>query len=196
MAYAQDNRARLFDRLAQTGDSQRVQGEVSSPVKVLRGTYIPYTPVMICPIVATVGSQSQGEYRRNDWVASNYGGWDTPDPPVNMTYTAYVWQAGLNSRGGATFAMLNSELDPPLNTAESSSATSFIAHRLDFGLTSYHAATHGGGGLLQIGSYPDNFQTRDMPVGFGDGHVILRDKKEIRPRMSVTTINGTGVLHW
>jgi prepilin-type N-terminal cleavage/methylation domain-containing protein len=202
--YAYDNARRLTDRGgAQSPDYHRWGGAPRSPVAVLRGTYLPSTRALICPIVAQAPSQPYGEYRRNDWSTSQngdpvtqavnllgtYGGWDTDSTNI---YCAYSWLGGFG--GGVSYTQPSGESRPPTKTSEMTSGGLFITHRLDFyGPGSVHEITHGGRGLAQVGAIPDVYQATEMPHTYGDGHAIIRTRDQIEVRM---TINGGDYHMW
>jgi len=195
--YAYDNGRRLtFRNGAVSPDYHRWGGSPSSPVDVLRGTYLTNTKVMICPIVAQVPSQTHREYRRNDWstresndpvliglsaIGGTWGGWDTSEAHV---YTAYSWLGGFGE--GVTYTMSGGEPAPPMKISDLASGGLFITHRLDFyAAGNLHEVTHGGRGLGQTGAMPDGYETTDMPLGYGDGHATIRLRDQIDVRMVV-----------
>jgi len=207
--YASDHARRFAPHDDFSPDYQR-SGNRPNIVGVMRGSYVQDTRVMICPIVAQVPSQQYGEYRSNDWQANGiFGGWDTQ---ADYTNTAYMWLAnfqgtrmfdavpappaeGLGASVSipprpSTVQMLNGEPDLPRGLGDAEPGRSFITHKINFFISSNSPTNlqdvgHGGQGNWQTGAPYDGYQAREQPVGFADGHVIVRSRDQIKPRMTI-----------
>ena len=189
--YMADNTGAFPVRNAHSPDYHRWSGNTLSPVSVMYGSYMPDAKVIICPLVSGVPSQSQGEYRRNDWDTGSYGGWESDAAHV---YTAYMWMGGFRTSG---VTLLNGTLPWPQRAADMGGGKPFITHRLDFYTPSTsHEITHGGRGLHVTGVAPlDDYETTDMPVGTADGAGTINMRGDMLPRYSDAT-GGTGTYIW
>ena len=209
VTYAMDNARRFAPHDDFSPDYQR-SGNTPNIVELMRGTYVQDTRMLICPIAARVPSQSNNEYRSNDWEANGiFGGWDTD---ADYTNTAYMWLA--NFTGARIFEsipaappdgeedpvslppkpnrveMLNGEPELPRSLAQAEQRRAFITHKINFFLNSNSPAnlqdvSHGGEGNWQQGAPYEGYKATDQPVGFADGHVITRTRDEIAPRISI-----------
>ena len=207
--YAADNGRKFAPHDDFSPDYQR-SGNTQNIVKLMRGTYIQDTRVMICPIVARVPSQSSNEYKCNDWTSAGIlGGWDTS---ASYTNTAYMWLANFAGtrmfdavpaapdpkapadlslpRKPNSVQLLNGEPELPRGLAEADQYRSFITHKINFFInadspTNLQDVAHGGGGNWQVGTQYDGYKATEQPVGFGDGHVIVRQGEEIKPRLCI-----------
>jgi prepilin-type N-terminal cleavage/methylation domain-containing protein len=209
VTYAFDHNRRFAPHDNFSPDYQR-SGNRPNIVELMRRTYVQDTRMMICPVVARVPSQANNEYRSNDWMANGiFGGWDTD---ADYTNTAYMWLANFSGtrmfdavpappdekapedlslpRKPGTVQMLNGE--PPLarSLGEADHARTFITHKINFFIsssspTNLQDVAHDGNGNWQMGEPYDGYKASEQPLGFGDGHVLMRPREQIKPRICI-----------
>jgi len=190
--YADDNRGRFQQHDDGSPDYHRLNGRKDSIVDSLRGTYVPNTAVLICPITA----RSFGQIWRNyaspanfaDSTTRDYGGWDTTAANV---FTPYMWLANFP---GMKFQSPSGSTDPnapdrepawPTKSEECDARRAFITHRIsdspgskvwDVGHLGRFDATGVRSVFLQVSLTPD------QPVGQADGSVMTRPKSQVKKR--------------
>jgi prepilin-type N-terminal cleavage/methylation domain-containing protein len=190
--YAGDNRGEFQQHDDGSPDYHRLNGRKDSIVDSLRGTFLPNSWILICPITA----KSFGRLWRNyaspanftDSTTRDYGGWDTPAANV---YTPYMWLANFprmkfQSLSGSTDPNApDKEPDWPRNSAECDSTRAFITHRIsdtpgsklwDVGHLGRFDATGVSKLFMQFSLTPD------QPVGQADGSVVVRPKIQVKKR--------------
>lgn len=184
LMYAEENKGKFCDRNENSPDYQRQQGYQGSAVSLLRGRFVTDTRIMICPIVAYQGSAWSGDsYSTNTWQIGDYGGWDTEAANV---YCAYMWLAGFDA-AGLPIQMIDNEPPPPMGTHEKhGSERVLVTHRLNFYAgNNLHEVCHNGRGLGMSATPYNQWKCTDMPIGYADGSVIVHQKDDIKPRMTV-----------
>lgn len=205
--YATDHRRRFAPHDDFTPDYQR-SGNSPSIVSTMRGSYVTATKIMICPFTAQLPNQSNNEFTTNDWENGIFGGWDTE---AQYTNTAYVWLANFQGTrmfdavpaapGESTptglslpprlnsYIMLDNELPPAHSLSQTESNRAFVTHKINFFNLSIplnlQDVSHFGSGTFQQGTQYEGYQSTETVVGFGDGHAVIRDKPDIKPRMVI-----------
>jgi len=190
--YADDSRGKFQQHDDGSPDYHRLNGRKDSIVDSMRGSYVPNSWILICPITA----KSFGRLWRNyaspanfaDNTTRDYGGWDTPAANV---YTPYMWLANFprmkfQSLSGSTDPNApDKEPDWPRITGECDSTRAFITHRIsdtpgsklwDVGHLGRFDATGVSKFFLQFSLTPD------QPVGQADGSVVVRPKIQVKKR--------------
>ena len=172
-------------------------------VDQMRGSYVKNTQITICPILAqTFGSINRGGYDDGAYFASTtvnyngYGGWDGSNTFVE---TGYMWFANYKDEDGDPVTYLNAAgsvspdggpLEPawPALTVDCTSQRAFLTHRI--------SRTPGGvywdlghlGGFDRTPDAADPFSvwslSKDQPVAYADGSVIVRPRNLFLPRAS------------
>lgn len=195
MMYAGDNRDNFPPHADLSPDYHRLGGNPNSIVNVMRGTYVPATQILICPITRKSFGRIWLNYESMtnfaDATTRDYGGWDTPAANV---YTPYMWFANFTASPPMKFLAPDGKVSPnaddnepawPAKAAECDSRRAFITHRVsDTPGTALWDVGHLGrfGAGAQSKPLWAWSVTPDQPVGQADGSVIIRRKALIRPR--------------
>ena len=193
--YADDNGGKFAPHNDFTPDYHRSNGTKQSIVDLMRGTYVPNTQILICPITRKSFGRVWNNYESMasfaDKSTKDYGGWDTTAANV---YTPYMWFA--NFKGAAPMKFLaadgkvsanpeDNEPAWPNTTSEADSRRAFITHRVtDTPGTALWDVGHLGRFGAGTASKPlwAWSVTPDQPIGQGDGSVVTRKKTSIRAR--------------
>jgi prepilin-type N-terminal cleavage/methylation domain-containing protein len=190
--YADDYRGNFQQHDDGSPDYRRLNGNKNSIVDTMRGTYVPNTWILICPITAKSFGRVWLNYANPasfaDKTTRDYGGWDTTAANV---YSPYMWLANFP---GMTYLSVSGSTDPnatdkepawPKNTTECDSSRAFITHRIsntpgsklwDVGHLGRFDATGVSKLFMQFSLVPD------QPVGYADGSVVIRPKVQVRKR--------------
>jgi prepilin-type N-terminal cleavage/methylation domain-containing protein len=193
--YADDFRGNFPPHEDASPDYHRLGGRKDSIVNVMRGTYVPNTRILICPITANSFGRIWLNYASManfaDANTKDYGGWDTTAANV---YTPYMWFANFTASPEMKFLGPDGKVSPnsedneppwPRKAADCDSRRAFITHRIsdtpgaalwDVG----HLGKHGAGNVSKpLWAWSI---AADQPVGQADGSVIIRRKTLLRPR--------------
>jgi prepilin-type N-terminal cleavage/methylation domain-containing protein len=195
LMYADDNRGNFPPHADLSPDYHRLGGNQYSIVNLMKGTYVPTTQILICPITRRCFGRIWLNYESMtnfaDKTTRDYGGWDTPAANV---YTPYMWFANFTATPPMKFLAPDGKVSAnpeenepawPLKAAECDSRRAFITHRIsatpgtalwDVGHLGRHGAGAQGKPLWAWSVTPD------QPVGQADGSVIIRRKTRILPR--------------
>jgi len=194
--YADDNAGRFPDHDDLSPDYHRTPNTgTRSIVNAMRGTYMPSTRILICPITAKSFGRTWLNYESMANFADNntkdYGGWDTPAAYV---YTPYMWLANFTAVPPMKFlapdGKVSSDLaanEPawPKNASECDSQRAFITHRISSTPgTALWDVGHLGQFLAGTTSKPlwAFSVAPDQPVGYADGSVKIGPKAKMKPR--------------
>ena len=172
-------------------------------VDLMRGTYIKNTQLTICPILAnTFGLINRGGYDVGTYFASttvnynNYGGWDGNNEYVE---TGYMWFANYKDEDGNPVTYLNplgttspseGTIEPawPVLTVDCTSQRAFMTHRISKTPGSVYWDLGHLGGFDRTPDSGDPFSvwslSKDQPVCYADGSVIVRPRNLFLPRAS------------
>jgi prepilin-type N-terminal cleavage/methylation domain-containing protein len=200
--YADDYQGRFANHEDQSPDYHRtpLTGK-SSIVNCLRGTYLRDTKITICPITAA----SFGKYWEyyGDPAAYDtpgYGGWDTQ---ADMVVTSYLWFANYTAKPAMKFLTTEGKVDPadpsseppwPSKTSECDSRRAFITHRVsESPFLAFSDLGHLGGfqSTWEQRSFSSWSITVDQPVGYADGHIVIRKRADLRPRAKGSVTRDT-----
>lgn len=168
-----------------------------SRVRVAYHDYITDSRIFACPLLAHFTQRPA--YADPDYynpIDLGLGGWGAYKPEIGQDplwiYTAYSWFTNFTYYGAVTDFQFTSfegiEVDEPPwpNVAEDCAGdAAMIAHHLvvttQYG--TYEDFSHDGAGPVVFSDFGlDNFESKDSPVGYGDGHVEVHDNTQIRPR--------------
>jgi prepilin-type N-terminal cleavage/methylation domain-containing protein len=193
--YADDNKGLFPPHADVSPDYHRLGGNTNSIVNLMRGSYVPSTQVLICPITRKTFGRVWLNYESManfaDKSTRDYGGWDTPAANV---YTPYMWFANFTASPPMKFLAPDGKVsanpednEPPWPTrsSECDSRRAFITHRVsDTPGTALWDVGHLGrfGAGTQSKPLWAWSATPDQPVGQADGSVIVRQKSLIRAR--------------
>lgn len=191
--YADDNQGKFQQHDDGSPDYHRLNGRKDSIVDSMRGTYVPSSWILICPVTAKSFGRLWLNYASPanfaDKNTKDYGGWDTTAANV---YTPYMWLANFPNM---KYQSLSGSKDPkatdlepewPKTTSECDSSRAFITHRVsDTPGTKIWDVGHLG--KFDAGNVSKHFLefslTPDQPVGQADGSVIVRNKANIKKRV-------------
>lgn len=187
--YADDNHGRFPFHDDPSPDYHRspITG-ARSIVNSLRGSYLPNSWVLICPITSKSFGKTWPMYRDPAAKDPGYGGWDTKEAHV---YTPYMWLANFPKM---RFVSQSGSTDPnapdkepawPTKSEECDSSRAFITHRIS---DTPGRALWDVGHLGRFGAGSQSKPlwafsvTPDQPVGHADGSVKIRPKSQIIKR--------------
>lgn len=190
--YSDDNKSRFPNHDDGSPDYHKLGGRKDSIVDLMRGTYVPNTAVLICPITANSFGRVWLNYASMtnfaDKTTRDYGGWDTPAANV---YTPYMWLANFP---GMTYLSVSGSADPkapdkepswPQTAVECNSSRAFVTHRVS-DTPGSKLWDVGHLGKFDAGSVSKPFLafslTPDQPVGQADGSTVVRPKTQIKKR--------------
>jgi type II secretory pathway pseudopilin PulG len=193
--FADDNNGKFARHDDSSPDYHRTAGNVGkSIVDLMRGSYVPNTAILICPITRLnfgrvwLNYDSMSNFA--DSTTRDYGGWDTT---ASYVYTPYMWLANLTPL--MQYVDPTGKVNPnpdanepawPTKTQECDSRRAFITHRVSktpgskfwdvghmgrFDATTLGAAVGFGWSI-----------TPDQPVGQADGSIVIRKKALLKPR--------------
>ena len=171
--------------------------------------YLPNAEILLCPVLASQWRPSlwYGSLTQINSIGQ-YACWNyqmDPDYDANLDYdyetgtglygyvsTTYPWFANWESAYGQStvFDFVSyggyevHEPAWPTNLAESTSETAIVSHPIYIGYegTILLDISHGGAGAVVGGTFETLSTVLDNPVGYGDGHVEVHSKEEIRAR--------------
>jgi prepilin-type N-terminal cleavage/methylation domain-containing protein len=163
--------------------------------------YIP-GEMTICPIYARRADDLVLAYSDAYWnwppdrfTPSAHGAWDTRAP---NKYLSYMW---LTNWTGWSEVRLNSELDfaggetPwPTKETECRPTAAMVAHRVEVEIEDWDLGT-----LVSVperghGSMPGRLRFEN-PVGYGDGHVDIHLRSDIRPRARIKHFMRNAIIY-
>ena len=202
--YAADNDGKFHSHEDYCPDYARSGGSMDSLYVTIIG-YVEDVDLMECPILA--GAPLKMDLYYYNPSGGGWGSWGTPIKQgianVGNIAGAYMWLANYTFFGTEPeFDFVDpsgtrSEGIPwPKNDAEASSRSAFIAHRIsnkDGG--HFQDLSHGGSGHTEDAAFEIFASDTDNPVGYGDGHVEVNLKKEIKPRAQ-NTLGNVGVIYY
>jgi len=177
--------------------------------KLTKGKYMSDFSITICPVIKNYPGPSityDGTYRTyidHTWAGSDYAGFGTQAPQI---LTVYAWFAnyrhgyGSTTSGAATIYLTvggETERAWPRTMSEAGSDRAFSAHRISGGpvSTAHHDEAHLGLGLGRATAAELINPNESQPVSFGDGHVILRPRSQIRERVHIP-IGNVGYFYY
>ena len=161
--------------------------------------YIETSKMFLCPALTNLGI----DFQTTEWfmyVDAYYGGWDWDLTPQaaghsvdNMLISGpYCWTANYRSRGGQEMQYINGTPPWPKRDHECNSMNAFIFHLFwsdkdnydmdEVSIYSTQDYCHGGLGYYESNSEWSRAKVDDNPVGYGDGHVEIHQKTQMRPR--------------
>ena len=197
--YADDFKGHFCLHNDPSPDYQRSGGSMPHDiVDLMRGSYVKNTRITICPILAETFGLIPGEgfYASTTWYIGGYSGWDGPDNTSNVEI-GYMWLANYQDQDGNPVTFLNASgnsdrsqgpLEPawPVLTTDCTSQRAFLTHRISETPGSVYWDNGHLGGFNRTAWSGDPVRiwsiTQDQPVGYADGSVIIRAKKQLLPR--------------
>jgi prepilin-type N-terminal cleavage/methylation domain-containing protein len=172
-------------------------------VDLMRGSYVKNTQITICPILAqnfgliNEGGADVGKYFASTTINDGgYGGWDGGNTYVE---TGYMWLANYRDQNDVAVTYLNAAgntssnggpVEPawPVLTIDCTSQRAFITHRISATPGNYFWDLGHLGGFDRSHENTDPFSvwslSKDQPVGYADGSVIIRPRLLFLPRAS------------
>jgi prepilin-type N-terminal cleavage/methylation domain-containing protein len=162
-------------------------------------SYVEDVKMMRCPIQAKPAAKPEsdvewldlyyGEYGDGytNWgMAEDFNGWIAPN-----ILSGYLWFANYTYFGNEpefdfvdTLGTQSEGMPWPKSDAEATANTAFIAHRISNTPGEHFWDTaHGGAGLAMNAEIDIFGSDVDNPVGYGDGHVEVTMKSQIKPRV-------------
>ena len=166
----------------------RAIGDNTHPWAVMHLKYLTIPNMTRCPILAREFGQYSPYWSDMNYKSGVYGAWGSSAAYI---FTPYSWFAGF-----PTIVMYSGEPAPPMNAEEASSSGAMVPHRIsEARMDSLRYILwdmgHGGsyGYLFNDGA---KITTFDQPVGYGDGHVTIHAKPDIKKRFthSITVTPG------
>jgi len=181
--YAADFRGQFAPRTGPTDpDPQyvRANSDNTGPWAAMHLKYLTIPNMTRCPILAREFGQYNLLFSNMNYTPDgNYGSWGSS---ALYIYTPYSWFAGFPK-----IVMCSGETAPPMNAEEASSSGAMVAHRIsDLRLSSLRDVLidWGHGGMNFSSDDSANITTFDQPVGYGDGHVTIHAKPDIKKRFT------------
>jgi hypothetical protein len=164
-----------------------------------RDSYINDGKLLICPLETGFGSAFEDTTFLQNFSGVNYGGWHTTN--ANYIYTAYEWFANfkpnLTSTIGAfgTNTFLAGEAAWPTKLSEGNDEGAIITHQVyqDSSVAGWDYS-HGMTSSKRFAS-STAYTGGNMPVGYGDGHVILRAARDVCARVQ-SAHGGRTITYW
>lgn len=157
-----------------------------------------------CPLLkSATGGRWESSYLTN--VDTPYG-WaykhQNPDAPEPVL-SAYAWFANFKDNAGqipefrftANFngtSQVFRESPWPNKDSDCTSSKAFIAHRISWASGYFWDLSHDGIGhnlTANLQTYSENAKSQGTPVGYADGHIEYRDKREVVPRAIISGYN-------
>jgi prepilin-type N-terminal cleavage/methylation domain-containing protein len=189
MMYAGENRQAFPPHDDGSPDYQRTgQSPGQDIVDLMLNSYVPNAWITICPITAANFGGDWPNYANpayfanpgNPTVNNDYGGWTSGASDV---YTTYMWLANF------TPTMVYLDEPPwPTKSTDCDSRRAFLTHRISGTPGSiYWDVGHNGGWnetSLDGGGFSLWSRSRDQPVGYADGSIVVHSRKLILPRAS------------
>jgi len=150
----------------------RTNGDTTHAWAAMHSKYLTIPNMTRCPILAQQFGQSSPIFSDMNWHGGDYGAWGSK---AYLIFTPYAWFAGYS-----TISVYSGETPPPKNADEASASGAMVAHRISdsIGCVLWDM---GHGGLCGLPSGAP-FTTFDQPVGYGDGHVTIHAKPDIKKR--------------
>jgi len=194
-----------------------------SQVYQVMESYIDDPIIFYCALTRHFGS-GKDDYWTNaySWNGPDYGSWAGKDPVTGLgsrvKSTPYFWLPNYQTfnegiRPVYKFTSLDGQqvnsTPWPTRGDEMTGMSPVIVHRLSYnnmgGVGWFWDLGHRGGGGTTGNNltYADVAKTEDQPIGFGDGHVEYRNKKDVKPRAQTTSdgraggqLLGAGEIHY
>ena len=161
-----------------------------------RTAYIDDPTACVCPMLTQLDAYM---HDAEGTLGSTYGGWGREDRGVILG--PYEWYAGFDTRtspenqGRCDFQTYG-EPPWPLSLRDASAGTAVLSHLIRGTMWGgvYLVDDHSHMGRPRyvgtgLADFLDNIQSRHQPVGFGDGHVEVRSRSQIKPRVIVNNVS-------
>lgn len=203
--YANENNGRYHSHRDFAPDYARSAGDTNSLYDVVIED-VENLQMIICPIQVT-DFQDDVESDINFLYPSGYGNWGTgipgSEPFVLQILSGYCWFANYAcyyTPGPPEFKFNDPEFGEvkerpwPRNDSEATESTAFIAHRISNLSGAYFwDNSHRGmkrGWDVTFEEFASDF---DNPVCYGDGHIEVNYKRELKPRANIA---GVGIFYY
>jgi len=184
--FAGDNDGAFAPHNDRSMEYHRSWGHADCIVYEMRDSYISNADIFICPIVATVPSQADElMFTNNDWSrSSGWGGWNTDAENINQ---AYMWNANF-TKGNISISYQNDTPEFPKRLGQLDTGDHLITHRVSLEPIAFHSPAHNGDGMAGSGSLPLGHSVTDSPLMYGDGHMVILPRNEMKLRVRVGSI--------
>ncbi len=169
--------------------------------------YMDGVDFMHCPVLVA-HSKTIPDFVQFDpeWYVPSYGNWEAYPTKEEMIANvgnilgSYIWLANYTDISGndPLFKFVDpmgveaDEVPWPKKEAEASSRTAVIAHRISDtplaqgGWWRDYGHKGSGGSLLNVNF--DDATDVDVPVGYGDGSVVVNRRRQMKPRAEILTV--------
>jgi len=189
LMYATDNDGRFAPHDDWAPSSFRSNGAKDSIHTLMAGTYVTDSEFFFCPLLTYLGANHADLSWRHPTMS--FGAWDTNAANIS---SGYLWTANFRTVHGGipvkpqfSFTAYDgtSVNTPPFpdKADECTGTTAFIFHGCEvFENSATVDYTHGGAGVVPGPPDFTNTTVLDNPVGWGDGHVEVSLRSQMKPR--------------
>ena len=189
LMYATDNDDHFAPHDDWAPSSFRSNGAKDSIHTLMAGTYVTDSEYFLCPLLTYLGANHADLSWKHPTMS--FGAWDTN---ANNISSGYLWTANFRTihisppaKPEFSFTAYDgtsvNTRPYPYKADECTGTAAFIFHGCEvFPTASTVDYTHGGAGVIPGSPDFTTTTTLDNPVGWGDGHVEVRMRSQMKPR--------------